>query len=49
MSDRLVQGVARPGGHYAHMLDEHIESERDDRADESWLHGRFSYVLCRRV
>jgi len=46
---RLAQEVARLGGHYAHVLDEHIDSKRDDVVDESWLHGRFSYVLCRRT
>ena len=44
-TDRLVQEVARLGGHYAHVLDEHIDSKRDDRTNESWLYGRFSYVL----
>ncbi|NOT25450.1 MAG: hypothetical protein HOP16_05045 [Acidobacteria bacterium] len=44
-TDRLAQEVARLGGHYAHVLDEHIDSKRDDRTNESWLHGRFSYVL----
>jgi len=47
-TDRLAQEVARLGGHYAHVLDEHIDSKRDDRIDESWLHGRFSYILYRR-
>jgi hypothetical protein len=45
---RLVQEVARLGGHYAHVLDEHIDSKRDDVANESWLHGRFGYILYRR-
>jgi hypothetical protein len=45
---RLEQEVARLGGHYAHVLDEHIDSRRDDASGESWLHGRFSYVLYRR-
>ena len=44
-TDRLVQEMARLGGHYAHVLDEHIDSKRDDRTNESWLQGRFSYVL----
>lgn len=46
--ERLAQEVARLGGHYAHVLDEHIDSKRDDLTNESWLHGRFSYVLYRR-
>ena len=45
---RLVQEVERLGGHYAHVLDEHVDSRRDDAAGESWLAGRFSYVLYRR-
>src|ERR1043166_589195 len=46
---RLAQEVARLGGHYAHVLDEHIDSKRDDVTEESWLHGRFNYVLYRRA
>ena len=46
---RLAQEVARLGGHYAHVLDEHIDSKRDDVVNESWLHGRFTYVLYRRT
>jgi hypothetical protein len=45
---RLEQEVTRLGGDYAHVLDEHIDSQRDDATGESWLHGRFSYVLYRR-
>ena len=44
---RLEQEVARLGGDYAHITDEHIESQRNDATGESWLHGRFSYVLYR--
>jgi hypothetical protein len=47
-NDRLVQEVARLGGHFAHVLDEHIDSRRDDVTNESWLQGRFNYVLYRR-
>jgi hypothetical protein len=46
---RLAQEVSRLGGHYAHVLDEHIDSKRDDVTNESWLHGRFTYVLYRRA
>ncbi|MBI4521071.1 MAG: hypothetical protein HY701_09545 [Gemmatimonadetes bacterium] len=46
--DRLRQEVARLGGHYAHVLDESIDSRHDDAKGESWLHGQFSYVLYRR-
>jgi hypothetical protein len=45
---RLEQEVTRLGGDYAHVIDEHIDSQRDDATGESWLHGRFSYVLYRR-
>jgi hypothetical protein len=45
---RLEQEVRRLGGAYAHVLDEHIDSRRDDATGESWLHGRFNYVLYRR-
>src|SRR4030095_11288349 len=44
---RLEQEVTRLGGKYAHVLDEHIDSRRDDPCGESWLHGRFNYVLYR--
>jgi hypothetical protein len=47
-TERLAQEVARLGGHYAHVLDEHIDSRRDDLTNESWLQGRFDYVLYRR-
>ena len=47
-TDRLAQEVARLGGHYAHVLDEHIDSRSDDMTNESWLRGRFDYVLYRR-
>ena len=46
-SDRLAQEIARLGGDFAHVLDEHIESHRDDVTNESWLKGRFNYVLYR--
>ena len=45
---RFAQEVARLGGHYAHVLDESIDSRRDDAAGDAWLHGRFTYVLYRR-
>ena len=48
-TDRLAQEVARLGGDYAHVLDEHIDSRRDDATNESWLQGRFNYVLYRRA
>ncbi len=45
---RIEQEVTRLGGDYAHVLDEHVDGHRDDATSESWLHGRFSYVLYRR-
>lgn len=45
---RLVQEVARLGGHYAHVHDEAIDTRHDDATGEAWLHGRFSYMLYRR-
>jgi len=46
---RVEQEVMRLRGDYAHILDEHIDSRRDDAKGESWLHGRFNYVLYRRT
>jgi hypothetical protein len=45
---RLVQEVARLGGHFAHVHDEAIGSKRDEAAGETWLHGRFDYTLYHR-
>ena len=45
--DRLAQEVARLGGHYAHVLDEHVDSRHDGATNESWLRGRFTYMLYR--
>ncbi len=45
---RLAQEIARLGGHFAHVLDESIDTRHDDAAGEVWLHGRFSYMLYRR-
>lgn len=45
---RIEQEVARLGGDYAHVLDEAIDSRRDDVKGETWLRGRFSYVMYRR-
>ena len=45
---RLVQEVARLGGHFAHVRDEAIAPKHDDAAGEAWLRGRFRYVLYRR-
>jgi len=45
---RLEQEVARLGRHYAHVLDESIDSRHDGATGEAWLHGRFTYMLYRR-
>ena len=45
---RIEQEIARLGGHYAHVLDESIDTRHDDAAGETWLHGRFTYALSRR-
>jgi hypothetical protein len=45
--ERLAQEMARLGGRYAHILHESIDSRHDDRVNEAWLHGRFTYVLYR--
>jgi hypothetical protein len=44
---RLEQEIDRLGGDYAHVLDEHVESRYDGVTGESWLHGRFCYMLYR--
>jgi hypothetical protein len=46
--NRLVQEVARLGGHFAHVHEEAIDPKHDDAAGEAWLHGRFSYMLYQR-
>ena len=45
---RLMQEVARLGGHFAHVHDEHVTPKHDDVAGEAWLLGRFDYMLYRR-
>ncbi len=47
-TNRLVEEVARLGGHYAHVHDEAISPKHDDAAGEAWMHGRFTYLLYRR-
>jgi len=46
---RLEQEVARLGGHYAHVLDETVDSRHDAVSGEAWLHGCFTYSLYRRA
>ena len=43
----LKQEIARLGGNYAHVLSESVESRHDDATGETYLHGRFTYVLYR--
>lgn len=45
---RLSQELTRLGGHYAHVLDESVDTRRDDVTGEAWLHGLFKYTLYRR-
>jgi hypothetical protein len=42
---RLEQEVRRRGGRYAHVLSEAIDVKRNDATGETWLHGRFGYVM----
>jgi len=44
---RLTQEVARLGGRWAHVLNERIDTKRDVVTNETWLHGRYTYVLYR--
>jgi hypothetical protein len=45
---RLAQEVTRLNGDFAHVHDEAIDPKHDEVTGESWLHGRFSYMLYRR-
>lgn len=44
---RLEQEVVRLQGDCAHVLNEYVDSQHDEATGESWLHGRFSYMLYR--
>ena len=44
---RLAQEIARLEGQYAHVYDESLEPCRNEATGETWLHGRFSYMLYR--
>lgn len=46
---RLAQELTRLGGHYAHVYDESVTPQHDDRTGEGWLHGVFNYTLYRRT
>lgn len=45
---RLRQEISRLGGHYAHVMEEFVNSRHDDATGEAWLAGRFSYMLLKR-
>ena len=45
---RLIQEIVRLGGDYAHVLDESLDTRRNDATGEAWLHGRFTYMLYHR-
>jgi hypothetical protein len=45
---RLEQEVVRLGGHYAHVLNESVDSKHDQATGEAWLHGRFAFMVYRR-
>lgn len=47
-AERLGQEIARLGGDYAHVLDEHVESKYSGATGQSWLTGRFQYMLYRK-
>ena len=44
---RMRQEIDRLAGRYAHVVDECIDSRRDEVAGEAWLHGLFTYALYR--
>ena len=42
---RIAEEIARLGGRYAHVREEHIDSRHNDATGEAWLAGRFGYTL----
>ena len=44
---RMKQELDRLAGRYAHVLDECIDSKRDEKTGEAWLYGLFTYALYR--
>jgi len=42
---RLQEEMARLGGRYAHVREEHIDSHHSEATGEAWLQGRFGYTL----
>ena len=50
MSKVIVEvnrAVRELGGDCAHVLGESVDSKRNDVTNEAWLHGAFTYVVCR--
>jgi hypothetical protein len=45
--DRFNQEIARLGGDVAHVLHESVDTRHDDVRGETWLRGRFTYMLYR--
>lgn len=44
---RMHQELARLNGQYAHVYDESIDPRHDEATGETWLSGRFNYVMYR--
>jgi hypothetical protein len=44
---RIAQEVSRLGGDCAHVLRKRVDTRHDDATGETWLRGRFTYVLYR--
>jgi len=44
---RLRQEIERLGGRFAHVMDESVDSKRDEARGDTWLHGHFVYALYR--
>jgi hypothetical protein len=44
---RIAQEVRRLGGLYAHVNDDHVEEHTDHASGETWLRGRYSFVVYR--
>lgn len=45
---RIEQETARRGASFAHVRDEDIGTRHDDASGETWLAGRFGYMLYRK-
>jgi hypothetical protein len=45
---RLVEEVTRLGGDYAHVHGEAVSTHHDEALGQTWLQGRFTYMLYRR-